>query len=366
MNAGSTAPAAAHRRLNWTNTLFIASAHVVAVFAIVYMAAIQFSWWSLGLGLVWLACSSMSITGGYHRLFAHNAYKARGPLRLFYLLFGAAGVQNSALKWSADHRVHHNKVDTDKDPYNIKRGFWWAHIVWIFYLEGEGDEPAGVKDLQADRMVMFQHRHYVKLAILVGAVVPFCLGLLWGDPIGAMLICGFLRLVLQWHATFSINSFTHLMGSQPFCTQSSARDSFFAALITLGEGYHNYHHRFQTDYRNGVRWYHFDPTKWFVWSLQHVGLTRDLKRTAQEKIERARASVIAQKEAARVALTEKASNAKQALADTSAQAKQALAETSAAAKQALSETSEAAGALGQSVIEPQPAVVRSKNNGPTS
>ena len=351
MDAGNPALSAASRRLNWTNTLFIISAHVIAVFAIVYMAAIQFSWWSLGLGLVWLLCSSMSITGGYHRLFAHNAYKARLPLRLFYLLFGAAGVQNSALKWSADHRVHHNKVDTDKDPYNIKRGFWWAHIVWIFYLEGDNNEPDGVKDLQADRLVMFQHNHYIKLAILVAAVVPFCLGLVWGDAIGAMLICGFLRLVLQWHATFSINSFTHLIGKQPFSVENSARDSFLAALITLGEGYHNYHHRFQTDYRNGIRWYHFDPTKWFVWSLQHVGLTRDLKRTAREKIERARQTVREQKDAARVALSETAANAKQALA-----------ETSAAAKQAIADTSASAGALAQSVMDggrqPQPSMAR--------
>jgi stearoyl-CoA desaturase (delta-9 desaturase) len=329
MDAGNPAPAAASRRLNWTNTLFISFAHVLAVFTIVYMAAIEFSWWSLALGLVWLCGSSMSITGGYHRLFAHKAYKARLPLRLLYLLFGAAGAQNSALKWSADHRVHHNKVDTEKDPYNIKRGFWWAHIIWIFYLEGDDSEPEGVKDLQSDRLVMFQHRHYVKLAVFIGLVVPFCLGLLWGDPIGAMLICGFLRLVLQWHATFSVNSFTHLLGKQPFTVENSARDSFLAALITLGEGYHNYHHRFQTDYRNGIRWYHFDPTKWMVWSLQHVGMTRDLKRTAREKIERARQSVIAQKEATSQVLAEKAASAKKALAGTSA----------------------AAGALAQSVIE---------------
>jgi stearoyl-CoA desaturase (delta-9 desaturase) len=252
--------------------------------------------------------------------------------------------------------VHHNKVDTEKDPYNIKRGFWWAHIVWIFYLEGDGSEPEGVKDLQADKLVMFQHRHYLLLAILVAAVVPFGLGLLWGDAIGAMLICGFLRLVVQWHATFSINSFTHLIGKQPFSVENSARDSFLAALITLGEGYHNYHHRFATDYRNGVRWYHFDPTKWFVWSLQHVGLTRDLKRTAREKIERARESVREQKEAARSALSEGAASARQAFADTSASARQAFAETSASAN-----------ALAQSVMEsgraPQPALARETSSG---
>ncbi len=359
MEAGT--PTLPKAKINWVNLLFIISVHFLAVAAVVYMAAVQFSWWSLGLGLLWLACSSISITGGYHRLFAHNAYKASWPLRLFYLLFGAAGVQNSALKWSADHRVHHTKVDTVKDPYNINRGFWWAHIVWIFYLDPDG-KATGVKDLQADKLVMFQHKHYLALAILMGAVVPFSLGLIWGDPIGAMLITGFLRLLVQWHATFSVNSFTHIFGKQPFSVDNSARDSFLTALITLGEGYHNYHHRFQTDYRNGICWYHFDPTKWFVWSLSKVGLTRELKRTAREKIERARESVRAQKTAATTALVEKSANAahviaeradsaKQAIAETADSAKQAIAETADSAKQAFAETADSANALAQSVLE---------------
>lgn len=373
MQAATNRTTSKERKLNWTNTLFIGSAHVVAVFTILYMALVQFSWWSLGLGVLWLLSSSMSITGGYHRLFAHSAYKAAWPLRLFYLAFGAAGAQNSAIKWSIDHRTHHTKVDTDKDPYNINRGFWWAHIVWIFFLDPDGTDVSEAKDLVADRLVMLQHKYYVWIAVGVGAVVPLLLGFLWGDPIGAMLICASLRLVVQWHATFSINSFTHLIGKQPFSTENSARDSFIAALITLGEGYHNYHHRFQTDYRNGIRWYHFDPTKWFVWSLSRVGVTSDLRRTAAEKIARARAAVIAQKEltvtslsersqAAAHAIAEKGAQARQAFADKTvtaqnalaekgAQARQALHETSITAQNAFAETSASAQALAHDVME---------------
>ena len=280
------------RDINWVNTLFIAAAHALAILAIVWMAAVQFSWASVALGFVWLAASSVSITGGYHRLFSHPCYKAHWSLRLFYLLFGAAGVQNSALKWSIDHRIHHKDVDTDADPYNIERGFWWAHILWILHADEREPDLNLAKDLTADPLVMFQHKYYLPLAILFGAVVPFSLGLLWGDPWGALLIAGFLRLVLQWHATFSVNSFTHMVGSRPFCIDNSARDSFWCALITLGEGYHNFHHKFQIDYRNGIAWYHFDPTKWFVWSLSKVGITRDLKRTTRERIERAKQQVI--------------------------------------------------------------------------
>ena len=276
------------KRLDWTNTIVLSTFHLLAIFAIVYLAAIHFSPWTLLLGVAWFLACALSITGGYHRLFAHPTYVARWPLRVFYLLFGAASVQNSALKWSADHRLHHARTDTDADPYSIRRGFWWAHIGWVLWRAQAPIRPEVVKDLAADPLLRFQQRFYVPIAILMGAVVPFCIGLLWGDPIGAMLVAGFLRLVVQWHATFSINSVAHLIGKQPFCQRSTARDSFITALITLGEGYHNFHHRFKSDYRNGIRWYHFDPTKWWVWTMSKLGLTYNLRRVPAHVIEQAR------------------------------------------------------------------------------
>ena len=265
------------RQLDWTNILVILAAHVVAALAIPYMVFVQFSWWTVGLAFLWFACSGLAITGGYHRLFAHPTYKANRALRLFYLFFGAGSVQNSALKWSADHRVHHAHTDTDKDPYNIERGFWWAHIAWVFYKDADSD-LGNVRDLKRDELITWQHENYVALALIAGLVVPALLGLLWGDPLGALLVAGVLRLVVQWHATFSVNSFAHWWGSRPHSTKTSARDSFWVALITLGEGYHNFHHRFPMDYRNGFRWFHFDPTKWIVWTLSKVGVTRNLRR----------------------------------------------------------------------------------------
>lgn len=275
------------RKLNWTNSLFIPAAHLLAVAAVVYLCCVHFSWWTVGLGVVWLALCSISITGGYHRLFAHPTYEASGLLRAFYLLFGAGAIQNSALKWSVDHRLHHSRCDEEEDPYNIHRGFWWAHIGWILFEDSGARRPVA-RDLSRDPLVRFQDRHYLLLAILVGGVLPLSLGFLWGDPIGALLVAGFLRLVVQWHATFSVNSVAHYIGTRPFSTKTSARDSFWTALITLGEGYHNFHHRFQVDYRNGIRWYQFDPTKWFIWTLSKLGLTRRLKRTPVERILAAR------------------------------------------------------------------------------
>ena len=278
-------------KLDWINVLFIGSAHLLAAFSVVYMAAIHFSWWSLGLGLLWFALSGFAITGGYHRLFSHPSYKANRVLRAFHLFFGAASIQNSALKWSADHRRHHSRTDTDLDPYNIRRGFMWAHVFWLFYKDPE-NELEGVKDLQADPLVLLQHRYYLLLVAVSGFILPAALGMLWGDWIGALLIAGFLRLVVQWHATFAVNSVAHAIGNQPYSKKNSARDSFWTALVTLGEGYHNFHHKFQLDYRNGIRWYQFDPTKWAIWSLSRLKITGDLRRTPESQIQQARRSVL--------------------------------------------------------------------------
>jgi stearoyl-CoA desaturase (delta-9 desaturase) len=275
-------------RPDWTNLTFVVTAHLLAVTAILYLALVHFSWWTMLLGLIWATFCGLSITGGYHRLFSHAAYKAAAPLRAFYLAFGAASVQNSALAWCADHRTHHAHTDTDEDPYNINRGFWWAHIGWVLFKAPQAKKLELCKDLQRDPLVVFQHRHYVPLALAFGLLLPMGIGAFWGDAIGAGLVAGFLRLVLQWHATFSINSLTHTVGSQPFGDKTSARDSFWVALVTLGEGYHNFHHRFQIDYRNGVRWYHFDPTKWWVWTCARVRLARNLRRVPKDRIEAAK------------------------------------------------------------------------------
>jgi stearoyl-CoA desaturase (delta-9 desaturase) len=286
-----TATTAAPQRAGfaWTNLWFLVAAHLAAAFAVVYMATIHFSWWTLGFSMVWGICCGLSITGGYHRLFSHGAYKAHWLVRVFYLAFGAASVQNSALRWSRDHRVHHAHTDQDDDPYDIRRGFLWAHIAWVVHRAPERP-PTSTADLEADPLVSFQHKHYVALAILFAAIVPAAIGLCWGDAIGTMLVAGFLRIVVQWHATFSINSLTHMFGSRPYSAKTSARDSFWVALLTFGEGYHNFHHRFQIDYRNGVRWYHFDPTKWWIWTLARFGLTSDLRRVSDERIAEVRAA----------------------------------------------------------------------------
>jgi stearoyl-CoA desaturase (delta-9 desaturase) len=275
-------------RLNRANLVFVVAAHVLALGGAMLLMTTRAPWQSYALGLVWFGCCGLSITSGYHRLFAHRAYCTIWPVRLFYILFGAASMQNNVISWCADHRRHHLSTDHDNDPYNIGRGFWWAHIGWVMF-DAPGDRSFKlVADLETDPLLRFQLRHYPLLAFLVGLALPTGLGAFWGDPVGSLIIAGILRVVIQWHATFSVNSLAHFLGKQPYTTRVSARDSWFVSLVTLGEGYHNFHHCFPSDYRNGVRWYQFDPTKWLIWTLCRLQLAWGLRRVPQPLIERVR------------------------------------------------------------------------------
>jgi stearoyl-CoA desaturase (Delta-9 desaturase) len=236
-----------------------------------------------------LVANGMSITGGYHRLWAHRTYEARLPLKIFFLVFGTMALQNSAFIWCSGHRRHHLYVDDDqRDPYSIGLGFWFSHIGWMLrdYPSGTPD-LTNIADLKRDPLLAFQHRHYAALTIATNFGLPLAAGWLLGDVWGTFLLAGVLRLVLSHHFTFFINSLAHMWGSRPYSDENSARDNPLLALVTHGEGYHNFHHAFAHDYRNGVRWWQWDPTKWLIAASAWIGLTRRLKRTPAFQIQRA-------------------------------------------------------------------------------
>jgi len=183
--------------------------------------------------------------------------------------------------------------DENEDPYSAKRGFWYSHIGWMLreYHPDRYYDYANVKDLQRDPIVMWQHRHYWALAWGVNFAITGALGLIHGDLLGTLLLAGVARLTLSQHITFFINSLAHIWGRQPYSHDNSSRDNALIAFLTYGEGYHNFHHRFASDYRNGIRWWQFDPTKWAIRLLSLMGLAKNLRRFADERIERARASL---------------------------------------------------------------------------
>lgn len=274
-------------KLDWVNTIFLTSTPILAIaLSWLFFKNNGLVWSQIALAVVFYFVTGMSITGGYHRLFSHRAYKANNLVKLMYLLFGAATFQNSALKWASDHRVHHNHVDDEKDPYNINKGFWYAHIGWIFFQEKIVDQKFP-KDLTNDKLVMWQHKYYWILCVVMGFGLPTLIGHFLGSALGGFALAGLARVVFVHHCTFFINSLCHIVGSRPYTDTNTARDSAIMALFSYGEGYHNYHHYFPTDYRNGIRWFHFDPTKWMIKTLSYVGFANDLKKVPEKLISQA-------------------------------------------------------------------------------
>jgi stearoyl-CoA desaturase (Delta-9 desaturase) len=285
----SAAGAAAPRI--WTTTLLFSLTFITAVTVVPwYGLSVGYSAAAWAWAVFFVMACGFSITAGYHRLWSHRTYDAHWTVRLVFMVFGSMALQNSILTWSSGHRVHHRYVDdNDRDPYSAGRGFWFSHIGWMLraYPSGRVDY-ANVRDLERDPIVAFQHRYYVPLALATNLGLPLLAGWLAGDLWGTFLLAGVLRLVVSHHVTFFINSLAHAWGSQPYTDANSARDNPVIALVTYGEGYHNFHHMYAHDYRNGVRWWQWDPTKWIIRTLAAVGLTSRLKRVPDVTIQRAR------------------------------------------------------------------------------
>ena len=275
--------------LNIINSSFLIGTPLLALVSVVfYSINYGISWVEPAIFVAFYLACGLSITAGYHRLFSHRTHKAAWPMRLFYALFGAAAFQNSAIKWCSDHRRHHLKTDEEEDPYTVKKGFMWAHMGWVMVEQGE-EIVENVDDLQNDRILAWQDRNIFLIGFLVGIILPGVVGfLIMGGAsgfLGGMIYGGFLRIVVVHHATFLINSAAHTWGTQPYSTANTSRDSPILSFFTFGEGYHNFHHTFQADYRNGHKWYHWDPSKWWIKSASWIGMTKDLHRIPKKTIE---------------------------------------------------------------------------------
>jgi stearoyl-CoA desaturase (delta-9 desaturase) len=272
-------------RLNWPVLLFVTLSPLVAVAGTTWwIISGSFHAQTLVLAVILALATGLATTGGYHRLFSHRSYEAVWPLRLLFLLLGGASVEESAWDWCRDHRRHHRFVDNDGDPYNITKGFWHAHFTWLFSRDMRREEWPRARDLWRDPLVRLQHRFYFLLVAVVAFGLPTALGWMWGDPWGGLLVAGLTRIVVNHHLTFAINSVCHYVGSQPYSEKHTARDNWVTALFTYGEGYHNFHHEFAVDFRNGMRLHQWDPTKWMILIFASLGLAKNLRRVDPELI----------------------------------------------------------------------------------
>ncbi len=263
--------------LDWTNLLFIGLNSLAALtLAPAHAIFVGVPWQTWVFALIFAGVTNLSITAGYHRHYSHRSYDISPLLHYFYLFFGSTAFQGSLLQWCSDHRKHHLQEDSEKDPYAITKGFWFAHVGWLFFKSNDR-KIERVADLEKKSLVRLQNKYYGWIAFLSGFVFPALVASLWGDALGGLLVAGCLRIFLTQQTTFFVNSLSHYMGHRPYSLAVSARDNILVSFLTHGEGYHNFHHAFQFDFRNGIRWYHWDPTKWFIQTMAHMGLSWNLK-----------------------------------------------------------------------------------------
>eukprot|EP00388_Colpodella_angusta_P045978 GDKK01067881.1.p1 GENE.GDKK01067881.1~~GDKK01067881.1.p1 ORF type:complete len:386 (+),score=74.60 GDKK01067881.1:124-1281(+) len=268
--------------INWVSTGIIMVPPLLVLGAILY--GVPFEWKTMIVFLAFYLINGLGITAGYHRLFSHRSYNATRPLQTLMAFCGAGAFQGSVKWWARNHRIHHNYIDTDKDPYNAHRGFVYSHLGWMvmkqdYEILGRVD----ISDLNANKMLRFQHDNYFPMALMSGIILPTLIcGLGWGDWAGGYFYAALLKMVMIHHGTFCINSLAHtsLFGAkQQYSEEHSSHDSVICALVTFGEGYHNFHHEFSQDFRNGLKWFDYDPTKWTILLFNYLGMAKNLVRT---------------------------------------------------------------------------------------
>ncbi|KZO98577.1 delta9-fatty acid desaturase [Calocera viscosa TUFC12733] len=272
------------KELNYVSTIVLTVTPCLAIYGIFTTKLV---WQTALFSVFWYFVTGLGITAGYHRLWAHRSYNASVPLEYALALAGAGAVQGSIRWWSRGHRAHHRYTDTDLDPYNAHKGLLWSHIGWMLVKPRRKPGVADVSDLAKNKIVRWQHQWYLQLLIIMAFLIPSIVpGFGWGDFRGGFFYAGAMRLTFVHHSTFCVNSLAHWLGTTPFDDKHTPRDHFITALVTVGEGYHNFHHQFPMDYRNAIKWYQYDPTKWFITVCYWLGLASHLKAFPEGEIKK--------------------------------------------------------------------------------
>ncbi len=258
-------------KMNWITTVVLVLFHIGAVAAL-----FCFSWRNLAVAafLYWVA-TGLGISLGYHRLHTHRSFKVPLGLEYFFAFCGALTLEGGPIFWVATHRIHHQKSDHDGDPHSPRDGAWWAHVGWILFGESKHSNTRLMSKYAPD---LARHRYYVWLnnyhwLPMVGlGVLLLAIGglplMLWG-------VC--LRVVVGLHATWLVNSATHMWGSRRFATRDDSRNNWWVALMTFGEGWHNNHHAHPVSARHGLAWYELDLS-WITLKLMRaLGIARNVQ-----------------------------------------------------------------------------------------
>jgi len=258
--------------MNWTTFLFMLAFHIGAVAALFF-----FTWKALALAaFLWWVSGSWGIGMGYHRLLTHRGYKTPKWVEYFLTICGTLALEGGPLAWVGTHRVHHQNTDKEGDPHSPRDGGLWAHMGWIMTGKAMHNSTKEllpyVPDLRKDKFqVWISEYHWVP--IVASGIIVFAIGgwpfLLWGV---------FLRTAVGLHATWLVNSATHMWGSRRFLTEDTSKNSLWVAILTFGEGWHNNHHAVPQSARHGLTWYEIDMNWYGICVLRALGLAKDVKR----------------------------------------------------------------------------------------
>jgi len=273
------------QQANWFMVFYLGINHLVALIAIPFL--FDAKWQTLAWFPVWYAISGVGITGGAHRLWAHRSYKAGLPVRIFLMLANSTANQGSIYHWVRDHRVHHKFSETDADPHDATRGFFYAHVGWLLVKKSpkviEAGKKLDFKDLEDDGVVMFQNKLDPMINMLMCFFAPTIFGVyICGDSwLNSFLILGILRYVVVLNATWMVNSVAHKYGYKPYDPEINPAENFWVALAAIGEGWHNWHHKYPSDYATSEMGFfkRFNPTKLFIDTCALFGLVWDRQRS---------------------------------------------------------------------------------------
>lgn len=277
----------------WLNVIVAIAGHLLAVYgAVVYGP--RATWPSWIFYLFYYLASGLGVTAGVHRYWSHKTYKAKLPFQIMLMVFNCISMQNDIIEWCRDHRVHHKYTETEADPHNARRGFFFAHMGWLMmkkhpqvFIKGKNVE---ISDLKNDPVAKFQRRYYLCLCLLFSVVVPVLFPwFLWGEEIVvAFFILFVFRYVMTLHSTWLVNSAAHLWGERPYDQHINPSDNRFVCIAAIGEGWHNYHHTFPYDYATSEWGPRLNMTTMILDFMALLGLVYDRKQVSQDGIDRVR------------------------------------------------------------------------------
>lgn len=242
--------------------------------------------------------TQITVCIGLHRLWSHNAYKTNKYIEFFLSLLAAGSLQGSILSWASIHYKHHSFTDTEKDPHsplkykNKFKGFLWAHMMWLImekwsFNTYEDIDKEVLAKLGKNKILKWQFKYYSIIAIFMNLIVPTLVGFYCGNLDYNSAYAGFLFIgigrAIQHQTTFLVNSACHFFGTQKY-THGTSGNVWWLALLLIGENWHNYHHAFPLDYRNGVKWYQLDVIKWIIYLMSKIGLAWELQRVDKARI----------------------------------------------------------------------------------